>query len=121
MARVLSPRFLCLLGILAAFMGQASWAAAGTLGGIGGIITDAKSGAPIAGAAVKISSPSATLTVTTDAHGHYIALSLPPDDYTLTAQKDGYETRSLSGYSVDADQTEQYDLRLQPSSTADSG
>lgn len=121
MARIASPRLLVLLGLLAAFMGQASWAAAGTLGGIGGIVSDAKSGAPIAGAVVKITSPSEALTVNTDAHGHYFALSLPPDDYTLTAQKDGYETTSLSGYSVNADQTQQYDLRLEPSSTASSG
>jgi len=122
MTRALSLRgSLSLLGLLAAFSGQASWAAAGTLGGIGGIVTDAKNGAPIAGAQVEISSPSQVVTVTTDAHGHYIAFSLQPDDYTLTAQKDGYETQSLTGYSVNADQTQQYDLRLEPGSTANSG
>jgi len=107
--------------MLAALLGQASWAQAGTLGAIGGIVTDAKSGAPIAGAHVKISSPSQEISVTTDAHGHYIAFSLQPDDYTLTAEKDGYETRSASGYSVNADQTQQYDLQLQPGSPGDSG
>ncbi len=122
MARILSLRgALVLFGMLAAFMGQAGWAAAGTLGGIGGIVTDAKSGAPIAGAHVQISSPSQVVTVTTDVHGHYIAFSLQPDDYTLTAQKDGYETQSFSGYSVSADQTQLYDLRLEPGSTANSG
>ena len=35
-------RALIQLGLLAALIGQASWATAGTLGGIGGIITDAK-------------------------------------------------------------------------------
>ncbi|HXO17952.1 MAG TPA: carboxypeptidase-like regulatory domain-containing protein [Candidatus Dormibacteraeota bacterium] len=107
--------------MLAAFMGQASWAAAGTLGGISGIVTDAKTGAPIAGAHVQISSPSQAVTVTTDAHGHYIAFSLQPDNYTLTAQKEGYDTRSLSGESVSADQTQQYDLQLEPGSAASSG
>ncbi len=122
MTRAISLRhFLGLLALLAAFCGQASVASAGTLGGIGGIVTDAKSGAPIAGARVQISSPSEEVTVTTDAHGHYFALSLQLDDYTLTAQKDGYETQSLSGYSVNADQTQQYDLRLQPGGTTDSG
>ena len=65
-------RALILLSLLAALIGQASWATAGTLGGIGGIIKDAKTGAPLAGVHLKISSPSQTITTTTDAHGHYI-------------------------------------------------
>ncbi len=116
MARVLSMRsFLSLAAMLAALLGGAR-AEAGTLGAIGGVVTDAKSGAPIAGAHVKISSPSQVVTVTTDARGHYIAFTLQPDDYTLTAEKDGYATRTLSGYSVNADQTQQYDLQLDPGS-----
>jgi hypothetical protein len=111
-------RSLSVLGLLAAFMSQASWATAGTLGGISGIVTDAKTGAPIAGAHVQITSPSQAVTVTTDAHGHYIAFSLQPDDYTLTAQKDGYNTRSVSGDSVFADQTQVYDLQLDPGSAS---
>ena len=113
-------RSLSVLGLLAAFIGQASWASAGTLGGIAGIVTDAKTGAPVAGVHLQISSPSQTITVTTDSHGHYIAFSLQPDDYTLTAEKAGYDTRSLSGYSVYADQTQQYDLQLDPGSATTS-
>jgi hypothetical protein len=111
-------RALTVAGLLGLLLSQAGWATAGTLGGIAGNVTDARTGAPIAGARVEITAPSQSVTVTTDAKGHYQALSLPPDDYTLTAQKDGYVARSLSGYSVFADQTQQYDLQLDPGSTS---
>jgi hypothetical protein len=106
-----------LLALLAVFAGQATVVHAGTLGGIAGTVTDAKTGAPIAGARVQISSPSEAITATTDAKGHYTALSLQPDNYTLTAVKDGYTAESLTGESVFADQTQQYDLQLTPSDT----
>jgi hypothetical protein len=112
-------RWLSVLGLLAAFMSQASWASAGTLGGISGVITDSKTGAPIAGVRLQISSPSQTITTTTDAHGHYVVFSLQPDEYTVTAEKDGYGTGSFPGYAVFADQTQLYDFQLDPGS--DSG
>jgi hypothetical protein len=105
-------------GLLGILISQAGWAAAGTLGGIQGVVKDAKTGAPIAGARVQITSPSQSVTATTDAHGHYAALSLPPDDYTLTAEKDGYAARSVTDESVFADQTQLYDLELDPSSNS---
>lgn len=113
-------RSLGLMALLAALASQSGLAHAGTLGGISGIVTDAKTGAPIAGVRLQISSPSQTMTATTDAHGHYVAFSLQPDDYTFTAEKDGYTTQSFSGYSVFADQTQLYDLKLDPSSTTSS-
>jgi large repetitive protein len=107
-----------LLGLLVAFASQASWALAGTSGGIAGTVTDAKTGAPIPGVKLQIASPSETVNTTTDAHGHFIVFSLEPDTYTLTAEKDGYSTRSAAGYSVYADQTQQYDLSLTPAPAA---
>jgi|SRR5579871_1045880 len=107
-------RVVTLVTVLAALAGQATIVHAGTLGGIAGVVTDSKTGAPIAGAKVEITSRSQKLTTTTSSNGHYIALSLQPDDYTLTVQKDGYVTQSFSGYSVQADQTQQYDLKLDP-------
>jgi len=109
---------LTVAGLLGVLMSQAGWATAGTLGGIQGVVTDAKTGAPIAGVRVQISAPSQAVTATTDAHGHYAALSLPPDDYTLTAVKDGYAARSITDESVFADQTQVYDLQLDPSSNS---
>ncbi len=107
-------RPLAALGLLLAFASQAAPAFAGTSGGIAGIVTDAKTGAPIAGVRLEISSPSQSTTVTTDARGHFIAFALQPDNYTVTAVKSGYETQSVDGYSVYADQTQLYDFSLQP-------
>ncbi|HEX4013741.1 MAG TPA: carboxypeptidase-like regulatory domain-containing protein [Candidatus Cybelea sp.] len=113
-------RTLCAMGLLLAFGGQAGVALAGTSGGIGGIVTDAKTGAPISGVRLQITSPSQSVTTTTDAHGRYIVFTLQPDDYTVSAQKNGYDGSSISGEAVFADQTQQYDLKLTPASEASS-
>ena len=109
-------RALTLVTMLGALASQASVVHAGTLGGIAGIITDSKTGAPVAGAKVVISSGSEKITATTSSNGHYVALSLPPDNYTVTVLKDGYVTESFSGYAVQADQTQQYDFKVDPGS-----
>lgn len=90
-------------------------AMAGTLGGVAGTVTDAKTGAPIQGAVVRIESGSGVVTVTTNDKGHYIAMSLQPDNYTISASKSGYEEVAVHDESVEADQTQQYDLQLPPS------
>jgi large repetitive protein len=108
-------RALCAAGLLIA-CATPTLALAGTSGGIAGIVTDSKTGVPISGVRLQISSPSQTITVTTDAHGRYIAFALQPDNYTLTASKDGYTVESTSGYPVFADQTQQYDLKLDETS-----
>ena len=100
--------------LLAAFLSQATWALAGTSGNIAGIVRDAKTGAPVAGVRLQISSGSQSVNATTDAHGRYVVFALQPDDYTVTAVKSGYEAESFSGYPVFADQTQQYDLQLTP-------
>jgi hypothetical protein len=111
-------RSLRTFGLLAAFLSQGAWALAGTSGGISGTITDATTGLPIPGVQLRISSPSQTVTTTTDAHGHFIVFSLAPDDYTVTAAKTGYDARSVSGETVSADQTQHYDMQLSPSGTS---
>ena len=90
-------------------------AQAGTLGGVAGTVTDAKTGAPLAGAQVRLSSDSQTVNVTTDSRGHYIVFSLQPDSYTITATKSGYDAVSITGETVEADQTQQYNVQLPPS------
>ncbi|HYL26596.1 MAG TPA: carboxypeptidase-like regulatory domain-containing protein [Candidatus Nitrosotalea sp.] len=107
-------RPLMLIGLLVVFAGQSSLALAGTSGNIAGTVRDSATGAPIAGVSLRISSNSQTISTTTDSRGHFVVFSLQPDDYTLTAQKDGYGTQSFSGYSVSADQTQLYDLKLAP-------
>ncbi|MGC1381087.1 MAG: TonB-dependent receptor [Candidatus Baltobacteraceae bacterium] len=93
---------------------SASAGLAGTTGSISGVAAGAN-GTPIAGVAVVAVSPSQTLTVTTDAAGRFTLLSLAPDTYTITATKSGYETTSLTGISVFADQLQTIRIVLQPS------
>ncbi len=114
-------RSLSLVALLVAFASLASVARAGTLGNIQGTIRDAATGAPIAGVRLEITSGSQAVAATTDAHGHFVVFSLQPDDYTLTAEKTGYASRSVSGYSVFADQTQVYDLQLDPASNNGTG
>jgi hypothetical protein len=108
---------LSLMGLLVAFAGQAGLAQAGTSGNIAGTIRDAKTGAPVAGVRLQIKSPSQTVETTTDDHGHFVVFALQPDDYTLTAEKDGYDSKAFADYPVFADQTQQYDLQLNPAAT----
>lgn len=114
-------RSLSLVALLVAFASLAGVARAGTLGNIQGTIRDAATGAPIAGVRLEITSGSQAVAATTDAHGHFVVFSLQPDDYTLTAEKTGYASRSVSGYSVFADQTQVYDLQLDPASNNGTG
>jgi hypothetical protein len=69
-------------------------ALAGTSGGIGGKITDASTGKPVAGAVVVVLAASEELTTTTDARGYFRFLELPPDRYSITVEKAGYVTQS---------------------------
>ena len=111
-------RALGLFALLLAFVSHESVALAGTLGGIAGTVTDATTGAPIPGVKLQLRSSSQSATATTDAKGRFIVFSLQPDDYTLTAVKDGYTRQAISGYSVYADQTQRYDLQLTPATAS---
>jgi hypothetical protein len=64
-------------------------ALAGTTGSYSGIAVN-EVGAPIPGALVSISSPSAVRQTRTDAHGYFLFLTLPPDTYVLTMERVGY-------------------------------
>ncbi len=90
-------------------------ALAGTTGSLTGTVLDASTHAPIAGVDVTASSPSQIAHVTTDASGRFTFLSLGPDTYTLTAKRDGYESVSIAGLSVFADQSQSVPIALQKS------
>jgi hypothetical protein len=92
-------------------------ALAGTSGGFDGKITDANTGKPVAGAIVVVHAASQELTTTTDAKGYFRFFELPPDSYSVTIEKGGYATQSLSGYEVEADQTQFYDFQITPEMT----
>lgn len=110
-----APIALLVVLLIAAVLGQETWALAGTTGGMSGTILQADSGAPIANAKVIVSSPSQTVTTASDAAGHFRIISLAPDTYTVSAEKDGFAPASLAGISVFADATQTVDVRLQPS------
>ncbi len=90
-------------------------ARAGTTGSITGLVVNTNTRAPIAGALVVAVSPSQTATVTTDAAGRFSLLSLAPETYTISVSKRGFETSSLTGISVFADQLQTLRVMLAPS------
>ncbi|HTA38533.1 MAG TPA: TonB-dependent receptor, partial [Candidatus Acidoferrales bacterium] len=104
--------FLCIVSLLAAGWSPAM---AGTTGALIGAVTDATSGAPVAGAKVTMTAPSQIASAITDAKGNYVFASMAPDTYTLTIAKDGFDTNSTSGISILADQTLRLTFKLQHS------
>jgi hypothetical protein len=89
-------------------------ASAGTTGTLTGIVTD-PAGHPLADVRVGAVSPSQQASTTTGPTGSYTFISLAPDTYTLSFARSGYESVSLTGISVFADQTESVPVRLRPS------
>ena len=53
-----------------------------------GVVTDAETGSPLSGVKVTIDG----LTTYTDASGNYGFTGLTPGSYTITFEKEGYET-----------------------------
>lgn len=100
--RLLRPLVAVLTLFALLVQGTSAWA--GTTGTISGVLTDAASGAPIAGARVTAVSPSQTATTVTDNAGHYGFLTLNPDTFTLSFEKAGYQTGTQAGVTVQADQ-----------------
>ncbi len=98
--------------LLLTMLCQGTWALAGTTGGLSGTVVDAQSGAPVAGAKVTATSPSQTVTGTTDAAGRFAFLSLAPDTYTVAVEHSGYEPVSEPGNPVFADTVQRVTIRL---------
>jgi hypothetical protein len=88
-----------------ALLVQSAPAFAGTTGTLSGTVTETGTASPIADASVTVSSPSQTATTTTDAIGHFVFLSLAPDTYTVSVDKNGYDPVSRPGITILADQT----------------
>jgi len=77
---------------------------AGTTGVVKGTVTE-DTGAPLAGVAVTLKSPSGTYHATTDSHGFYTIIGVYTDTYTASFDKSGYGPKSITGVVVFADQT----------------
>ena len=100
-------RFSGVMAVLAfaAWSVGAGTALAGTTGSLRGVVTEI-GGAPIAGVTVTVTSPSQTASTVTDSGGHFTFASLAPDDYAVSAEKDGYDKASYAGAVVFADVTQ---------------
>jgi len=88
---------------LVALISQGTWVLAGTTGGMNGTVVDENS-APVQNALVTVASPSQVAHTSTDTNGKFNFLALIPDTYTLSVEKQGYESQSLTGVTVIADQ-----------------
>ncbi|MGA7354359.1 MAG: TonB-dependent receptor [Candidatus Cybelea sp.] len=72
-------------------MGSHTPAVAETAGIVSGTVSDDRTHAPIAGAAVVAKSPSGTYRTVTDAQGRYRFLSMLPDNYSISCTAAGYQ------------------------------
>ncbi|HET8683421.1 MAG TPA: carboxypeptidase regulatory-like domain-containing protein [Micromonosporaceae bacterium] len=75
----------------------------GPTGTLTGVVTDAGTGAAVAGVTVSVSGPSSRST-TTDANGRYTLL-LTPGTYSVTAGGGLYQSQTVTGVVVNANQT----------------
>ena len=89
-------------------------------GSILGTITDS-SGAAIAGAQVKVISPSTGLsrTIAANDRGEYVASELPLGTYSVTAEKKGFRTTTLTQIPVSVGSPTRADIRLAAGAVAE--
>ncbi len=80
-------------------------AAGGQTGNVQGTIVDQASRAPVAGATIRLASPTGTYTGRTDSSGRFQIVGIQVDTYVLTATAQGFQTVTVSGLTVGGDQT----------------
>ena len=114
MPRISMNHALVAVLLLVGILRQETWALAGTTGRISGTVIQTDSSAPIANARVTAASPSQTATTVTDAAGHFGFISLSPDTYIVSVQKDGFQPFSQAGVSVFADATQAVTVGMTP-------
>jgi outer membrane receptor protein involved in Fe transport len=87
-----------------------TFARAGTTGGLSGTVLESGQKTPVPNAKVTATSPSQSTSTRTDGTGHFSFLSLAPDTYSVSVEKQGYDSASLTGINVFADQTQTLSL-----------
>ena len=108
-----SSRLIGTLALVVAFLCSGLTPAyAGTTGALSGKVSDTATQVPVQGAKVTAASPSGSATTVTDKNGSFTFLSLSPDTYALSVSVAGYDTATLSGVTVQADQTVTYTVSL---------
>ncbi|MBV8368360.1 MAG: carboxypeptidase regulatory-like domain-containing protein [Candidatus Eremiobacteraeota bacterium] len=106
-------RSIATLALVTAFLCAGLTAAlAGTTGALSGRVVDTETQRPVAGAKVTAASPSGSATASTDKTGSFQFLSLSPDTYVLSVTGAGYDAATLSGITVQADQTATFNVAL---------
>jgi len=108
--RILAAALVAAVGIASAPL--PAYAIGGTTGNINGVVLDDKSKLPIAGVTVSATSPIQNSRATTDARGFFSLTGLPVDTYTISFQFAGYEAQSITGVTLQGDQTVTVDGRL---------
>lgn len=83
---------------------------AGTTGKISGVIRDAETNEPLAGANIVIQSTN--MGAAADATGHYFIINIPPGTYSIQASMMGYESVRRSEVRVIIDHTTPVDFAL---------
>lgn len=101
---------------LAFILSNASRAVAGTTGVLSGVVTDAQSHAPLANVRVTAAAPTGRYTATTGPNGFYSITGIYADTYVVSFELPGYESVSVPGISVFADQTQRVGAALTNSS-----
>ncbi len=91
--------------------------AAAPAGGLEGVISDASTGKPVAGAQVTIAGQAGVFTVTTGPDGAYKADDLPAGAYLISVQATGYYVDALQ-VGVVANVTSSGDVGLEPAVVA---
>ena len=102
-------RPILLMIILALLVFSASMFA-GTTGKIRGIVTDSRTGEPIAGANIILQGT--LIGGATDVDGIFIILLVPPGDYEVEASMVGYSTKVQENVHVESDRTITLDFEL---------
>ena len=94
----------------------ASVASAQTIGTVIGTVTDQSTGKPVVGALVIATSPTlqGEQSAVTDKTGAFRIQALPPGDYKLSAQFEGYKAYERSDIRVNIDKTIRANLALVP-------
>jgi Carboxypeptidase regulatory-like domain/TonB dependent receptor len=82
-----------------------AFAVGGQTGALQGTVVDGGTKAPVAGATIVAAAPSARYTATTDKNGFFQLNGVTVDTYSLSITAAGYETFTLSGVTVQGDQT----------------
>ncbi|BDG09468.1 TonB-dependent receptor [Anaeromyxobacter paludicola] len=99
-----------------ALLFAAGLASAQTTGSVIGVITDASTGKPVAGALVIATSPNlqGEQTAVTDGSGSYRITQLPPGQYKLAVQLEGFKPAERSDISIRLDKTIRANMAVVP-------